>query len=372
MERIATFDDWVDYFKKWQDDIGLDPKLFGDYEWCTKFGDVDSSEIEFGDFKGRAKWETVMQIPDQRIRDNLLHLIVYQGDTEFASTEQQRHLLANPPSEYDLKAAARVMREEMRHGWQMAYLLVKYFGDTGKLEARKLLERHAFDNTRLLGTFNKEMENWLDFYCYTALVDRDGKYQLTMLSHSGFKPLASSMFPMLQEEAFHLLTGFTGLGRVIKARKVPIEIVQKYINRWFSSALDLFGVDQSSSASWFYVWGLKGRFDEHEAGPEVDRDHLNDRARGQYHQEVVDLIAQLNKDIPENQTRLFVPDIKFNRSIGEYKDSTFSITGEPLTAEGFAEHLEDVLPGPADRARLDVLFKERDWVYPVGEQKLSA
>ena len=133
MERIATFDDWVDYFKKWQDDIGLDPKLFGDYEWCTKFGDIDSSEIEFGDFKGHAKWETVMQIPDQRIRDNLLHLIVYQGDTEFASTEQQRHLLANPPSEYDLKAASRVMREEMRHGWQMAYLLVKYFGDTGKL-----------------------------------------------------------------------------------------------------------------------------------------------------------------------------------------------------------------------------------------------
>jgi benzoyl-CoA 2,3-dioxygenase component B len=234
------------------------------------------------------------------------------------------------------------------------------------------LERHAFDNTRLLGTFNKEMENWLDFYCYTALVDRDGKYQLTMLSHSGFKPLASSMFPMLQEEAFHLLTGFTGLGRVIKARKVPIEIVQKYSNRWFSSALDLFGVDHSSSASWFYVWGLKGRFDEHEAGPEVDRDHLNDRARGQYHQEVVDLIAQLNKDIPESQTRLFVPDIKFNRSIGEYKDSTFSIKGEPLTAEGFAEHLEDVQPGPSDRARLDVLFKERDWVYPVGEQKLSA
>lgn len=63
-----------------------------------------------------------------------------------------------------------------------------------------------------------------------------------------------------------------------------------------------------------------------------------------------------------------IPDIHFNRSIGEYKDKTFSINGDPLTAAAFEKHLQDVLPGTEDRAHLDVLFKERDWVYPVGEQ----
>ena len=29
----------------------------------------------------------------------------------------------------------RIMREEMRHGVQMSYLLVKFFGASGKLEA---------------------------------------------------------------------------------------------------------------------------------------------------------------------------------------------------------------------------------------------
>jgi len=38
-----------------------------------------------------------MHIPDQRIRDALLNLIVYQGDTEFASVEQQRNLLTARP-----------------------------------------------------------------------------------------------------------------------------------------------------------------------------------------------------------------------------------------------------------------------------------
>ena len=147
------------------------------------------------------------------------------------------------------------------------------------MEAQKLLERRAFDNSRLLGAFNQDVQDWLDFYCYTELVDRDGKYQLTMLNHSGFKPLAASMTPMLQEEFFHLLTGHTGLTRVLKAGKVPIDLIQKHINKWFSVALDLFGVDASSSAYWFYVWGLKGRYDEGKTNEAADRDRLNELAQ---------------------------------------------------------------------------------------------
>jgi benzoyl-CoA 2,3-dioxygenase component B len=202
MARVNTFDDWVDYFHLWQQEIGIDPLLLGDYQFGVKYDDPPSNEIEFGSYQGDRRWESVMEIPDQRIRDALLHLIVYQGDTEFASTEQQRLLLNNPPSHYDLQCAARVMREEMRHGWQMSHLLIKHFGRSGKLEAQKLLERRAYLGTRLLGAFNQDVHDWLDFYCYTALVDRDGKYQLTMLSRSSFKPLASSMDRCFKKKPF--------------------------------------------------------------------------------------------------------------------------------------------------------------------------
>ena len=47
------------------------------------------------------------------------------------------------------------MGEEMRHGWQMSYLLVAHFGDEGKREAEKLLERRAEEHERLLGSFNE-------------------------------------------------------------------------------------------------------------------------------------------------------------------------------------------------------------------------
>jgi benzoyl-CoA 2,3-dioxygenase component B len=365
MGKISTFDDWTDYFRQWQGDIGLDTSKFGDYKWEVKFGPVPSDVIEFGDYAGRPKWETVLQIPDQRVRDTLLHLITYQGDTEFASVEQQRNLLNTAPTDYDLQSAVKIMREEMRHGTQMSYLLVKYFGSSGKVEAQKLLERRAFDNTRLLGAFNQDVQDWLDFYCYTELVDRDGKYQLTMLNHSGFKPLAASMTPMLQEEFFHLLTGHTGLTRVIKAGKVPIDLIQKHINKWFSVALDLFGVDASSSAYWFYVWGLKGRYDEGKSDEPADRDRLNELARQHYRKEVTGLIEALNKLIPENQPKLTLPDVKFHRSIGEYAEKMYSTTGETLSAEDYKKHLDKVLPNADDKARLAQIFKEPDWVLAV-------
>jgi benzoyl-CoA 2,3-dioxygenase component B len=365
MAKINTFDDWTDYFHHWQKDIGLDTSKFSDFNFEVKLGDVDRPDIEFGDYAGRPKWETVLQIPDQRVRDSLLHLITYQGDTEFASVEQQRNLLKNAPSEYDLQSAIKVMREEMRHGVQMSYLLVKYFGSSGKLEAQKLLERRAFNNGRLLGAFNQPVQDWLDFYCYTELVDRDGKYQLTMLSHSGFRPLAASMKPMLQEEFYHLLTGHTGLSRVIKAGKIPIEMIQKHINKWFSVALDLFGVDASSSAYWFYVWGLKGRYDEGATQEVCDRDKLNELARNHYTSEVTQLIEALNKLIPEGKPKLTLPDPKFHRSIGEYAGKTYSTKGELLSPEAYAKHLEQTIPTAADKAALAELYKQPGWVLAV-------
>lgn len=360
--KIKTFDDWIDLFHEWQKDIQYDAKRIGDYKFEAKFGDLRSSEIEFGDYKGDPKWENVPEIPDQRIRDALLHLIVYQGDTEFASVEQQRNLIETAPSDYDLQSLIRVNSEEMRHGWQMSYLLVTYFGDAGKREAIKLLERRAYQNKRLLGSFNEPVDNWLDFYTYTQFVDRDGKYQLTMLSTSAFAPIARSMGPMLKEEVYHLLTGQTGLSRIAKAGVIPISIVQKYFNKWIPTAYDLFGTDNSSSAEWAYVWGLKGRYDEATTNDPVDKTKLNERARVQYYRECTDLVRALNDLIAPGKPKLKMPELRFNRKIGEFAGMPYSVDGELLSEREYQRHLSEVLPGPDDFRVLNDIFKENNWI----------
>ncbi|MGH9749648.1 MAG: Phenylacetic acid catabolic protein [Candidatus Polarisedimenticolia bacterium] len=362
--RIATFDDWVDTFRRWVTEIDLDPAVTRGYAFEAKYGDLHAGEIEFGDFRGERKWETLLEVPDQRIRDALLHLITYQGDTEFASVEQQRDLVRAAPGEHDLDALVRVMREEMRHGWQMCHLLITHFGTTGRVEAQKLLERRAFRGDRLLGSFNVPVDHWVDFFTYTQFVDRDGKFQLGMLSHSAFAPLARSMGPMLKEESFHLGTGNNGLKRIVKAGRVPIPLLQKYFNKWIPTAFDLFGTDGSSSAHWAYVWGLKGRFDEDQNAAPPDRDHLNEYARSLYATEIAGLIEALNRERPEGAPALYVPDPRFNRRIGEFAGLCHAVDGRPLPAEEQARHLAEVLPSEADAAAIRELMREPGWILP--------
>jgi benzoyl-CoA 2,3-dioxygenase component B len=270
--------------------------------------------------------------------------------------------LNSAPTERDLRSIVRINAEEMRHGWQMSYLLVTHFGDAGKTEARKLLERCADRKERILGAFNEPLEDWVDFFTYTAFVDRDGMYQLKMLSHSGFAPLGRSMGPMLNEESFHLLTGLTGLQRILRAAKVPVEIVQKILNRWLPVCFDLFGHERSKGIANAYLWGLKGRFNEEEAGPVRDPEALNEAARGLYYKEVQGLVELLNKDRDEEKPKLSTPDIKFRRAIGEYKGQRYSVKGDLLDEEAYALHLEKVLPSAEDRKKIRELMKEPGWI----------
>jgi 1,2-phenylacetyl-CoA epoxidase catalytic subunit len=362
MSRIATFDDWIDLFREWRDDIGLDPKLVDKYKFEAKFDDLETNEIEFGDFVGKHKFERIIQMPDQRMRDGLLNLVVYQGDTEFASVEQQRTLVANAPTEYDLFALIRIMCEEMRHGYQMCHLLIEHFGSSGRTEAMKLLERRAFEQNRLLGSFNEIVDNWLDFFIYTEFIDRDGKFQLQMLSRSSFAPLARSMGPMLKEESFHLGTGHNGLKRILRAGKIPIPLIQKYVNKWVPTAYDLFGTDNSSSAQWTYVWGLKGRFNESQNPKAADRENLNEHARELYIQEINGLFDQLNKIIPEDQPKLVVPSVKFNRSIGGNARQPYDINGERLSDDNWTTYKESAFPTEDDIKAIRDICHEPGWI----------
>ena len=246
-----------------------------DYRWGLFLTPGDAQRrIHFGDHLGETAWQDV---PGEH-RANLRRIIVTQGDTEPASIEQQRQLGLTAPSMYDLRNLFQINVEEGRHLWAMVYLLQTHFGADGREEAEAMLERHSGDqdNPRILQAFNYPVTNWLDFFCFTAFRDRDGKYQLASLAESSFDPLARTTQFMLAEEAYHLQTGENGCGRIVKRtgelmaegtdpRKVgaiPLDVIQRYVNFWFTGSMDLFGGEDSSNAAEAYACGLKGRYRE--------------------------------------------------------------------------------------------------------------
>tara|TARA_R110000868_G_scaffold14669_2_gene67900 strand:- start:20 stop:844 length:825 start_codon:yes stop_codon:yes gene_type:complete len=223
-------------------------------------------------------------------RSTLRRIIVTQGDTEPASVEQQRHLGLTCPSLYDLRNLFQVNVEEGRHLWAMVYLLHNYFGRDGREEAEAMLERRSGDpdHPRILGAFNEKTPDWLSFFMFTFLTDRDGKYQLAALAESGFDPLSRTCKFMLTEEAHHLFVGEAGIGRILQrtcevmkeigssdpdkvrnAGAIDLPTIQKYLNFHFSVTLDLYGSQISTNAANLYAEGLKGRFEE----TGIDDDH---------------------------------------------------------------------------------------------------
>ncbi|MEQ8701835.1 MAG: benzoyl-CoA 2,3-epoxidase subunit BoxB, partial [Bauldia litoralis] len=154
-----------------------------DYRWGIFLTPSDENRlVNFGDHKGEKAWT---EVPGE-YRSILRRIITVQGDTEPASVEQQRFLGATAPSLYDMRNLFQVNVEEGRHLWAMVYLLHKYFGRDGREEGEALLERRSGDENhpRILGAFNEKTPDWLSFFFFTFITDRDGKYQLAALAES--------------------------------------------------------------------------------------------------------------------------------------------------------------------------------------------
>ncbi len=360
-----------------------------DYRWGIFLADAEEDRrIGFGDHAGEPVWQ---EVPGE-YRNMLQRIIVTQGDTEPASVEQQRILGATAPSLYDLRNLFQVNVEEGRHLWAMVYLLHGFFGRDGREEAEELLARRSgdADKPRILDAFNQECPDWLTFFCFTTFTDRDGKYQLGALAESAFDPLSRTCRFMLTEEAHHLFVGQTGVERVLRRAVelakadptlsvreqggIPLEVVQKFVNFWFSYSLDLFGSEVSSNAADFFASGLKGRwkedqYEDHNAmdsvyamphlqdGRLVDvdvpmRNAMNEVLRDAYVKDCEKVVEKWNRalrDEGEEDFTVTLPSVRFHRRQGIYADAHFDVQGKPISAEEFEAHRGEWLPSDADR-----------------------
>lgn len=371
-----------------------------DYRWGIFLADREADRtIGFGDNMGKPAWQ---EVPGE-FRGTLRNIIVTQGDTEPASVEQQRLLGQTCPSLYDLRNLFQVNVEEGRHLWAMVYLLHAHFGRDGREEAEELLHRHSGDpdNPRILGTFNEPIEEWLSFFMFTYFTDRDGKFQLKCLAESGFDPLSRTCQFMLTEEAHHMFVGETGIGRIVKrtlevmkeagtddpetlrkAGAIDLPLIQRYINFWFSSCLDLFGSESSSNAATYFASGIKGRpdegmFEDHVCLDTVEtltvpaedrgttqeevptRNAMNELVRQAYVKDCMIGLTRWNRLIKKAgfDIELTLPSTRFRRAIGPWAGAPTDPQGNRISQEQFEAGQSSWLPTEADRAYVTSLMK---------------
>ena len=209
---------------------------------------------------------------------------------------------------------------------------------------------------------------------------------------------------MLTEEAHHLFVGDTGLNRITRRTAelmnehgddgvrdnggIPLDILQRYINLWYSLSLDLFGGEVSSNAADYFATGLKGRwkedkYEEHTGlnqiytlpqvvdGRFVDeevplRNAMNEVLRDAYVDDCMKGLNRWNKSLDKAglSDQLTLPDRRFHRHQGIYADYHVSPTGELIDEATWNKNRDEWLPTEEDEAFVRSLMKP---VYEPGK-----
>ena len=351
------------------------------FQLFAKIGTLGSENIGQGKFAGLPRFERAGDMVGNMFyaaRD----IIRAQCSTELASIQQHRLTLEEAPTDQMKVAVLRVMAEELRHAYQMFWVLDH--DPTWKKPGHPDIAAETLDEllsmelgSHVLDAFNIPFKNFLDNVVFATVIDLVGKYQLDMQKVFAYAPMARSMSPMLSEEGFHIGSGRTFLREIaVRATngegRFSIDDIQKTINAWYPRGLEMFGNERGGETNVQFSF----------------KDRTNGTAQGEYIQEVHNVIELTNVAIVQTKMRnmsaadaksvvrevretlegrsgvcvgdlLFVPDAKFFRRRGaaEIVMQPYDLEGNlmPLTAAQYLEYLEGVLP---DRYRATEEFQQ--------------
>jgi 1,2-phenylacetyl-CoA epoxidase catalytic subunit len=355
---------WDDYFK------GV-PQ----FDLLAKVGDLSTDVIAVGQYAGRKRFEQAKEMVGNAFfsaRD----IVRAQCSTELGSIQQHRLTLDRAVSDKGKFAVLRIMAEELRHAYQMFWVLDQDptwkkpgLGDVAKQTIEELLSMEL--GSHVLDAFNIDFNDFLDNVTYATVIDLVGKYQLEMQQVFSYAPMARSMGPMLQEEAFHLGSGRKLLKEIAQMAArgegdYSIDDMQRALCLWYPRGLEMFGNEQGGQTA--VTFGFK------------DKD--NGTAQSEYVDEVRGIVRNVNVAIVQERKPgisrpdahaliddiertgdpkqgiqpddlLVLPDRKFFRKRGpedlifrsyDVRGRLLTENSRELSSDGYLKYLSTVLP----------------------------
>src|SRR5712692_9782116 len=339
------------------------------FQLFAKIGKLGSENIPAGRFAGQPRFERAGEMVGNMFytaRD----IIRAQCSTELGSIQQHRLTLEEAPTDQMKMSVLRVMAEELRHAYQMFWVLDH--DSTWKKPGHPDIAAETLDEllsmelgNHVLDAFNIPFKNFLDNVVFATVIDLVGKYQLEMQKVFAYAPMARSMSPMLSEEGFHIGSGRSFL-RDLAVRATTgegcfsIEDIQKTINAWYPRGLEMFGNERGGETNVQFSF----------------KDRTNGAAQSQYIREVRQVIALTNSAIVQKRLNvspvdaqamvrevqesggerggicaadlLFIPDARFFRRRGpvEMVFQPYDLYGNLMTmsADEYLRYLATVLP----------------------------
>jgi benzoyl-CoA 2,3-epoxidase subunit B len=362
----------LDYLERnWADQFGNQTP----FQLVAKIGRLTSETIDNGRFLGKPRLERAGDMTGNMFY-SARDIIRAQCSTELGSIQQHRLTLEEAPTDAMKMSILRIMAEELRHAYQMFWVLDhdpswKKPGhpDIAHETMEELLSMEL--GNHVLDAFNIPFHNFLDNVVFATVIDLVGKYQLDMQRVFSYAPMARSMGPMLSEEGFHIGSGRMFLKELAVAAAdgsgaYSIADIQKALNVWLPRGAEMFGNERGGETA--LAFGFKNK--------------TNGTAQSEYMNEVRELIELTNVAIVQVKVRdlsapdarvlvreiqdtgdprqgirpedlLMVPDVKFFRQRGmeevvympyDVSGNLMTENGRPVPGEQYLAYLASVLP----------------------------
>jgi 1,2-phenylacetyl-CoA epoxidase catalytic subunit len=345
------------------------------FQLTARIGDALPT-VTVGEFAGQPKLERAGDM-----KGNMFYsardIIRAQCSTEFGSIQQHRLTLDGAFSDRAKYDVLRIMAEELRHAYQMFWVLAHDpswkklgMGDVGEETMEELLSMQT--GSHVLDAFNIVFNEFADNVIFASVIDLVGKYQLEMQKVFVYAPMARSMPPMLSEEGFHLASGRRNFQEVaLRAARGEypggLGHIQKILNQWVPRGLEMFGSETGGAT--VIHFGFK--------------DQTNAAAQGEYMAEVKEKVVEpinlalIQQRLPgttvekareilseareagdypaglEPADLLVVPDNRFfrKRGMAEWLYQPYDVAGrllmekgKPVSPQAYEAYLNTVLP----------------------------
>jgi ring-1,2-phenylacetyl-CoA epoxidase subunit PaaA len=229
-------------------------------------------------------------------RDNLIHLMTMQADSELAGGYGYVPWITKAPTVEEKHVVAQIVKDELRHAAVMYALLADLGFDveahvrrhdeafTMRVDAGADIGTSRITADKRVNIFYYPIETWADFIFFNFCMDRGAGHQLEDVRACSYGPWVRAIEGIFKEEKFHIRHGEYWVKRLAEDPATHEE-AQRTFDKWFVRTMNIFGRPGSGRNQVYRTLRLKLRD--------------NDAVRQAFETEIRSLCEKFGLTVPE-------------------------------------------------------------------------
>jgi ring-1,2-phenylacetyl-CoA epoxidase subunit PaaA len=239
-----------------------------------------------------------LESPDEmtpEYRDNLVHLLTMQADSELAGGYGYVPWITKAPTVEEKHVVAQIVKDELRHAAVMYGLLADLGFDvdahvrrhdetfTMRIDAGADIGTARITADKRVNIFYYPIDTWQDFVFFNFCMDRGAGHQLEDVRQCSYGPWVRAIEGIFKEEKFHIRHGEYWVKKLAEDPATKAE-AQATFAKWYIRTMNIFGRPGSARNHVYRTLKLKLRD--------------NDEVRGAFATEVAGLCEKFGLQVP--------------------------------------------------------------------------